>query len=192
MNGNYPTSPKTRNERMSVFLDQACARFARATARFEDDYIFCWLDWDGDNILMDCGIIDYGSVRQFGLCHRGYRFDDDGKFSTTLTEQRYKARYIVQSLLQAVDFVRSGKKRPIESFAGHALLRLFDHRYQQHRRENLLHKLGFTLEQAAALVGSSAVADLLKHVTYFEHAQASRGVHKVADGITHDAIFCLR
>ncbi len=191
-NGNYPRSPKRRDERLTMFLDQACARFARATAQFEDDYIFCWLDWDGDNILMDCGIIDYGSVRQFGLCHRGYRFDDDGKFSTSLTEQRYKARYIVQSLLQAVAFVQSGTKRPIENFAHHPLLRLFDRRYHQHRRENLLHKLGFNLEQSTALVGSAALTHLLKHVAYFEHAQASRGVHKVADGISHDAIFCLR
>ena len=50
--------------------------FAEFAAKLEMDYIFAWLDWDGDNVLADAGIIDYGSVRQFGLRHDQYRYDD--------------------------------------------------------------------------------------------------------------------
>ena len=74
------------------------ASFARAAATFESEYVFCWLDWDGDNVLADGGIIDYGSVRQFGLYHREYRFDDADRWSTTIPEQRVKARAIAQVL----------------------------------------------------------------------------------------------
>ena len=55
--------------------------FASICAQYETEYIFVWLDWDGDNILNDGGIIDYGSVRQFGLYHREYRYDDVDRFS---------------------------------------------------------------------------------------------------------------
>ena len=62
--------------------------------RFENDYIFCWLDWDGDNILIkDGGVIDFGSVRQFGLYHHAYRFDDDERWSTNIKEQKKKVYY---------------------------------------------------------------------------------------------------
>ncbi len=83
----------------------------------EDEYIFCWLDWDGDNMLMDGGIIDYGSIRQFGLCHHRYRYDDVERFSTNLKEQKKKARYLVQTFVQLVDFVRTGQKKDVRSFA---------------------------------------------------------------------------
>jgi hypothetical protein len=86
-NGDWPRlrSGKARYEFMA---DEIALTFARLAATFESEYIFCWLDWDGDNILANGGIIDYGSVRQFGLFHREYRFDDGPRWSTTITEQR--------------------------------------------------------------------------------------------------------
>ena len=96
--------------RHRYLAEQAARTFARVAARFEAEYIFCWLDWDGDNILADGGIVDYGSVRQFGLYHREYRFDDVDRFSTTLPEQRRKARAIVQNFAQIRDYLIRGRK----------------------------------------------------------------------------------
>jgi transcriptional regulator with XRE-family HTH domain len=48
------------------------------------------------------GIIDYGSVRQFGIRHDKYRYDDVERFSTNLNEQKNKARLIVQVFAQLV------------------------------------------------------------------------------------------
>ena len=86
---------------MRHLAERVAIDFARAAATFEHEYIFCWLDWDGDNCLTNGGILDYGSVRQFGLFHREYRFDDGPRWSTSIVEQRNKARYIVQTFAQA-------------------------------------------------------------------------------------------
>ena len=100
-NGDWPkefasrTGTKAeRAKRYRYFAERMATTFARVTATFESEYIFCWLEWDGDNILLDGGIIDYGSVRQFGLFHTKYRYDDDDRWSTTIHEQKLKARYI--------------------------------------------------------------------------------------------------
>jgi len=34
-------------------------------AVLEEEYIFNWLAWDGDNLLASGAILDYGSIRQF-------------------------------------------------------------------------------------------------------------------------------
>ncbi|HPI28671.1 MAG TPA: hypothetical protein PLS75_09350, partial [Candidatus Marinimicrobia bacterium] len=49
------------SKKYEFFLKRVTETFAKMAARFESEYIFCWLDWDGDNILMDGGIIDYGA-----------------------------------------------------------------------------------------------------------------------------------
>src|ERR1700757_1888567 len=98
------------------FLTRVARQYGEFGARLENEYIFCWLDWDGDNMLLDGGIIDYGSIRQFGLCHHRYRYDDVERFSTNLREQRSKARYLVQICAQMVDFVRTGEKRHARHF----------------------------------------------------------------------------
>src|SRR5690606_33735183 len=72
------------NSKYDFLLSRVTESFAKMSARFEDDYIFCWLDWDGDNVLMDGGIIDYGSIRQFGLFHHEYRYDDVDRYSTNI------------------------------------------------------------------------------------------------------------
>ena len=70
------TTFKSEKEKYYYMASQVAHSLAETAAKFEDEYIFCWLDWDGDNILMDGGIIDYGSIRQFGLFHAEYRYDD--------------------------------------------------------------------------------------------------------------------
>ena len=79
-----------------AFGEAVAKAFGRAAAIFEREYVFCWLEWDGDNVLLDGSIVDYGSVRQFGLYHREYRFDDGPRWSTTIPEQKAKARGIVR------------------------------------------------------------------------------------------------
>ncbi len=185
-----------RNDKDKYFsLAREVARsFSEAAARFEDEYIFCWLDWDGDNILMDGGIIDYGSIRQFGLFHAEYRYDDVQRFSTTILEQKQKAKYIVQCFVQIADFLTTGKKRSLSSFRNHALLGFFDHHFNECKDRNLLQKIGFRKEQQELLLkgNRSHVAKFRKAFTYFERAKSKRGLYKVADGVTRDAVFCMR
>ena len=167
---------------------------AQATASFESDYLFVWLDWDGDNILMDGGIIDYGSVRQFGLYHHEYRFDDTDRWSTTIPEQKRKARYIAQTFIQLSDFLVRGKKNPIQHFTRHKLLKVFDQEFEQNLSRHLLYKIGFNDSQREYLLKEHQ--DLIKKFkgvfSYFEKAKSNRGPHNVLDGQTWDAIYCMR
>lgn len=183
-------------EKYQDFLYQVAKDFARSTARFESDYIFCWMDWDGDNILMDGGIIDYGTIRQFGLFHHEYRYDDVDKMSTTIVEQKKKARHTIQVFAQIVDFLISGKKKSLKNFSHHESLAFFDLQFEKFLLTNLLHKIGYTKQQQEQLINNeNAYATLLKFHTkfrFFEKAVAKRKAYKVADGITRDAIFCMR
>lgn len=174
--------------------DQVARDFANIAARFEDDYIFCWLDWDGDNILMDGGIIDYGSIRQFGLFHAEYRFDDVERFSTTILEQRLKARYIVQCFAQIADYLVTGKKRPLSQFKNHQTVKNFDKYFQEAKNRNILEKMGLKEKYQDFLLEKHLpqVETFRKAFSFFEREKSKRGMYKVADGITRDAIFCMR
>jgi hypothetical protein len=192
-NGHWPKHC-SRKKSYEYLAEYIARRFAQATARFESDYLFVWLDWDGDNILMDGGIIDYGSVRQFGLYHHEYRFDDTDRWSTTIPEQKRKARYIVQTFIQMSDFLVRGKKNPIQTFTRHKLLRVFDQEFDQHLYRHLLYKIGFNESHREYLFNEHQ--DLIKKFkgvfSYFEKAKSNRGPHKVLDGRTWDAIYCMR
>ncbi|MDA8791867.1 hypothetical protein N9N67_01405 [Bacteriovoracaceae bacterium] len=193
-NKNYLGFPKERDAQLKYFLEKISHTFSHLSAVFEDRYIFCWLDWDGDNILMDGGILDYGSIRQFGLFHAEYRYDDDGRYSTNIKEQKDKARYIVQTFAQMVDYLETGKKKPIQKFANHWSLKLFDKEFAKFKRFLLLKKVGYTEEESQHLIDKHyIIADrFYKQFTYFERRQAARGMKKLPDGITRDAIFCMR
>ena len=102
------TSKENRYDR---FLSEMTYTFADIAAKFEIFYIFCWMDWDGDNILADGGIIDFGSVRQFGLYYHEYRFDDDDRWSTSIKEQKLKSKYTVQTFAQIVDYLKTSSKK---------------------------------------------------------------------------------
>lgn len=181
-------------ERYYQLAEQVTLAFSEMVARFEDEYIFCWLDWDGDNILMDGGIIDYGSIRQFGLFHSEYRFDDVERFSTTILEQKQKAKYIAQCFIQIADFLASGKKKSLQKFKDHRLMKLFDRNFEYHKNLNLMKKIGFDEEAQLDLAVNytKKVESFRKVFSYFERAKSKRGLYKVADGITQDAIFCMR
>jgi hypothetical protein len=186
--------PKKGNDRYEYFLKKEAEVFAKMSASFEDEYIFCWLDWDGDNILMDGAIIDYGSIRQFGLYHDEYRYDDVQRYSTSIKEQKQKARYTVQTFAQLVDFLKTGKRKQITDFKSHKILKHFDKKFSDEKNRNLLHKLGFNDLQKNYLLKSQAklIEDFKKTFAYFERSKSIVGVHEVADGINWSAIFCMR
>jgi len=194
-NGLWPRI-KGRESRYRYFLDSVSRDFARMAARFESDYIFCWLDWDGDNILMNGGIIDYGSLRQFGLFHHKYRYDDVERMSTTITEQKNKARYIVQTFAQIVDALLKGYKSNIKCYSHHQWLALFDSFFVESREEAFLYRLGLAPNFLDKARRSRSVASSLKRFRrsydYFERAKSKKGVYQVNDGISWDAIFCMR
>ena len=198
-NGDWPALPAGRDRRgarrrYGYLAEDAARTFARATATFESEYIFCWLDWDGDNILADGSIVDYGSIRQFGLYHREYRFEDTNRMSTTIPEQRRKARHLVQKYAQIRDFLVSGKKTPLTSFARDPILALFDAEFERIKRLRLLHKIGFDEPTANGLLEKAGDELLLfsRAFTSFERARSSRGPVKVPDGLSWNAIYCMR
>ena len=191
-NGTWKDVPKKEEERLKFFLHKQVEVFAQTAARFEDDYIFCWLDWDGDNVLMDGGIIDYGSVRQFGLYHHGYQFDDSGKYSITIAQQKSKARYITQTFIQMVEAVLHNKKTNIKEFAKHKLLTDFDKSFERFKNENIIRKIGFEESLVPILAKDPAVQKFRTAFAFWERVQARAGKYKVTDGISHDAVFCMR
>jgi len=194
-NGDWPKIPKKAN-RYQTFLERIATRFGRAVAVLEMEYIFCWMDWDGDNILNDGGIIDFGSVRQFGLFHSEYRYEDIDRYSTTISEQKNKAKYIIQTFAQIADFLATGSKKPIHDFKHDASLLIFSQTYERTRDELILYKAGFDKKQIRSLMNdarsSTDIRSFRNLCRYFEKAKSGKGAHSVSDGITRDAIFCLR
>ena len=181
-------------QRYRFLSEQAALTFARIAATFEAEYIFCWLAWDGDNILADGGIVDYGSVRQFGLYHREYRFDDVDRFSTSLPEQRRKARAIVQNFAQISDFLIRGRKTPLASHAHDAVLRRFDAEFEAVSRRLLLYRIGLPTGIAEKLLARrrGLVERFRRAHAYFERARSARGPQAVPDGLSWNAVYSSR
>ncbi len=189
-----PHTLKDKRKRYEFMAEQMAVTFAKTAAQFESNYIFCWLDWDGDNILANGGIIDYGSVRQFGLYHRSYRYEDVDRYSTNLPEQKAKARYIVQNFAQIRDFLITGHKRNIRRFRNDPILKTFERHFQKTLNDMILEKIGFSEKQRSYLLHShmGAIESFRKHFSYFERTQSKRKAYRVPDGITRDAVFCVR
>jgi hypothetical protein len=192
-NGDLPRLPSgpARYRRM---VEALAAAFGRTAATFEREYVFCWLAWDGDNILADGAIIDYGSIRQFGLYHRAYRFDDGPRWSTTIPEQRRMARHIVQTFAQARHFLTTGRKAPFRSFRHDPALRVFDRTFADWRDRLLLRSAGFEPRMVEVLLrhDRARVRRFDRAHAYFERARSARGPIPVPDGLTWNAIFSTR
>lgn len=193
-NGRWEDAPKTKNKKYQYFLDQFTKTFAEVTADFEDEYIFCWLDWDGDNILMDGSIIDYGSVRQFGLFHSEYRYDDTDRYSTNITEQKSKAKGMVQTMIQLVDYLIKGERSPRSSFSNHQNLKDFEDIFTARREHNLLYKVGFDPKCFDHILKKNhkSFKNFETAFRHFEKAKSILGPQEVPDGINWNAIFCMR
>jgi uncharacterized protein YdiU (UPF0061 family) len=191
-NGHWSLTPGVHPYR--TFLQSMTRNFAEAAARFEADYIFCWMEWDGDNILADGGIIDYGSIRQFGLFFHEYRFDDHERWSTNLKQQRFKARYTIQTFVQMIDFLMTGEKRPIESYAKSRELKDFDRLYREYSELFLLRRLGFDRDEARLVrtTQSRPLRVLMRQFVRLERAKASRGRFRVPDGENCHVLYSMR
>lgn len=185
-----PTSP----DRHRLMLKEIALSFARFAAKLEREYIFAWLDWDGDNVLASGGIIDYGSIRQFGLRHDQYRYDDIQRYSTNLNEQKGKARLTVQVFAQLVHFLETGKRRPLRSFENHASVREFDREFERELRKLFLSQVGFSDKQIEALCkqGKSVVEPLYQSFLALEKWKTTAGLKRLPDGVNRPAIFNMR
>jgi hypothetical protein len=177
-----------------AFAEATARAFGRTAAIFEREYVFCWLDWDGDNVLLDGSIVDYGSVRQFGLYHREYRYDDGPRWSTTIPEQKAKARAIVRCFAQITDALVSGQRRPLTAFSRSPLLAVFDAEFAETKDRLLLRHAGFDLKTETLLLTRARplVARFDRAHRWFETARSARGRVPVPDGITWDAVYSTR
>lgn len=174
-------------------LEKIGRSFAEFTAKLDIDYIFAWLDWDGDNVLADAGIIDYGSVRQFGIRHDCYRYDDVERFSTNLNEQRAKARLLVQVFAQLIDYVKTGQKKPLRAFAKNPVVHGFNKAFAEARAERLLYRVGFDQEQRKNILAKPGLFEEFDSIfSYFERAKISGPIQKVSDGVNHPPLFNMR
>lgn len=184
-------SDKDRYPRM---MEEVTRSFARFAAYLDRDYIFAWLDWDGDNVLADAGIIDYGSVRQFGLRHDQYRYDDVERFSTNLNEQRQKARDMVQTFAQMIGFAQTGVKKPWRAFAKSPYLKEFDRQFRYYCVERFLYQMGFNEPLRRIIMNKHRreAEALFDAHSEFERVKTYRKMHKVADGVHRPAIFNMR
>lgn len=184
----------SRNKSIYDFaLEKIAHSFAQFCAQLDIDYIFAWLDWDGDNVLTDAGIIDYGSVRQFGSRHDQYRYDDVERFSTNLNEQRSKAKLIIQVFAQLIDYVKTSKKKPLKFFARHPVVLAFNKDFAKSRSERLLYRVGFNAEQRKAILEQPGLFEEFDKIfSYFERAKISGTRQKVSDGVNHYPLFNMR
>ncbi len=191
--GRWPTMSGEK-ARIRYLPERIAIDFARVTARFESEYIFCWLDWDGDNVLCDGSIIDYGSVRQFGLYHHDYRFADSDRMSTSIPEQKRKARQIVQRFVQIRDLLLDGERRALSTLANDPVLELFDREFETERRRLFLRQIGFDDASAELIRKQSpeALEELLRLHVRLERKRSSQGRHPVPDGLSSNAVYCMR
>jgi len=201
LNGNLviPKDWRTHpREAEQLFCEKVVQNFARASARFRSDQIFCWLDWDGDNILCDGGIIDYGSIRRFGAYHRGYRYDDGDRWSTRLGEQKERARYIAQTFVQILDFLKTGTKKPIRDFSHDPILDLFDRVHEEALWSRNLWKVGLSEREINLLLDSeqknpsSALQEFKCSIAAIEGRQSRKGIRSVPDGEVSHGVFSLK
>jgi uncharacterized protein YdiU (UPF0061 family) len=186
--------PRGSERRMRRGLRCIAESYAKLAALMEQEYIFNWLAWDGDNMLASGAILDYGSIRQFAAKHDKYRYDDVDRFSSTLTEQRFWARELVKVFAQAIAFARTGRRRNLRRFKDAKCLRVFDRTFRIERDRRMLWRLGFTDDQIdhVLLHERASVRNLRRAMTFFEDLKVNRGVEKLPDGITHPPTFIVR
>jgi len=186
--------PSNRGERYTKALDYFARSYAKLAAILEEEYIFNWLSWDGDNMLASGAILDYGSIRQFASKHDKYRYNDVDRYSASLAEQRGWARSLVQVFAQALAFVESGVKENLNNFKNAACLRVFDQAFEDERDQRLLWRIGFTPEQISYLMSNARkeIRDFDRSLRYFEDRKVKKGIEKLPDGFTHSPVFLIR
>ena len=186
--------PREGDERYTKALDYFARSYARLAALLEEEYIFNWLSWDGDNMLASGAILDYGSIRQFAAKHDKYRYKDVDRYSASLAEQRGWARSLVQAFAQVMAFVQSGVKENLNTFKNADCLRVFDEAFASEREQRMLWRIGFTPEQITYLMTNARkeIGDFDRSLSYFEDRKVRKGIEKLPDGFTHNPVFLIR
>lgn len=186
--------PSAGNGRYKKALDYLARSYGKMAAVLEEEYIFNWLSWDGDNMLASGAILDYGSIRQFAAKHDKYRYKDVDRYSASLAEQRGWARMLVQVFAQAMTFIRSGVKENLRDFKDAECLQVFDLAFERERDYRILWRIGFTPEQIEHLIKTAQkeIKDFDRAVSYFEDLKISKGIEKLPDGFTHKPVFLIR
>jgi uncharacterized protein YdiU (UPF0061 family) len=186
--------PNDGSERYAIALDYIARSYGKMAAVLEEEYIFNWLSWDGDNMLASGAILDYGSIRQFAAKHDKYRFKDVDRYSASLREQRRWARLLVQVFAQAMAFIESGQKVNLRTLKNAACLQVFDLAYETERTYRVLWRIGFTPEQIDHLTqnAQTEIKDFHRAMGYFEDLKISKGIERVVDGFTHKPAFLIR
>ena len=186
--------PGDKSARYATALNYLARSYGKMAAVLEEEYIFNWLSWDGDNMLASGAILDYGSIRQFAAKHDKYRFKDVDRYSASLREQRRWARLLVQVFAQAMAFIESGEKKNLSRFKGAKCLRIFDDAFEAERDYRVLWRIGFTPEQIDGLVQTAQreIKEFHRALSYFEDLKISRGIERVPDGFTHKPVFLIR
>src|SRR6266446_7519316 len=158
-------------------LDYVARAYGKMAAVLEEEYIFNWLAWDGDNLLASGAILDYGSIRQFAAKHDKYRFKDVDRYSASLREQRGCARMIVQVFAQAMAFIESGVKQNLNEFKNAECLKTFDLTFEAERDRRMLWRIGFTPAQIEHVmaVGQKEIREFQRSLSYFEDRKVSKG-----------------
>ena len=185
---------KRHPRKYDLLRKQLVSNFAKFTAQLEREYIFAWLDWDGDNVLIDAGIIDYGSIRQFGLRHDQYRYDDVTRFSTNLNQQKSKARLTIQVFLQLVDFVETRKKTPLARFKNDPYLKEFDQIFERELLFYFTQQIGFTETQAHLILQNDldSLVNFYHQFLKLEKLKIKRKTRRVADGLNRPPLLNMR
>lgn len=186
--------PKDGSERYAIALDYLARQYGKMAAVLEEEYIFNWLSWDGDNMLATGAILDYGSIRQFAAKHDKYRFKDVDRYSASLREQRRWARLLVQVFAQAMAFIESRKKANLRTFKNASCLQVFDQAFDTERDYRILWRIGFTPEQTDRLIetAQTEIKNFHRAVSYFEDLKISKGIERLPDGFTHKPVFLIR
>ena len=184
----------SRAERYSTALDYFARSYAKFAALLEEEYIFNWLSWDGDNMLASGAVLDYGSIRQFAAKHDKYRYKDVDRYSASLAEQRGWARTLVQVFAQAMAFIESGIKENLNNFKDAECLRVFDAAFVKERDRRMLWRIGFTSEQIDHLMANAQkeIREFDRSLSYFEDRKVRKGIEKLPDGFTHNPVFLIR
>ena len=186
--------PSDGPARYEQALDYLARSYGKMAALLEEEYIFNWLAWDGDNMLASGAILDYGSIRQFAAKHDKYRFKDVDRYSASLAEQRYWARLIVQTFGQAMAFICSGEKQNLTEFKDAECLKVFDAAFEKESDYRILWRIGFAPEQIDQLMrgAQNEIKEFHRSLSYFEDLKVSRGIEKLPDGVTHKPVFLIR
>src|SRR5687767_4965649 len=182
------------SQRYATALDYFARNYAKLAALLEEEYIFNWLSWDGDNMLASGAILDYGSIRQFAAKHDKYRFKDVDRYSASLAEQRGWARTLVQVFAQTMDFIETGTRKTLDSFKKAKCLGVFDKAFASERDQRMLWRIGFTREQICYLMNNAQqeIRDFDRSLSYFEDRKVAKGIEKLPDGFTHSPVFLIR